>query len=257
MESGSDLPGGGAGSLTSPGRGGILYCVIARGTTVLARFSCLVSYDRCGWFFIQSLGMPPVLGTLQRSVILFWQRQDLLPPSSALTTFILIGARPQPAQDDTDSGRIPLPLCLWRRGDCLGHCRCRVLLVFLYSNFFLRSRLCLWSRRGVQILRLGVGQVLKTVWAESPLSNCLRHEHRVQPRHCQVILVIALGKKVAQFENFFVFSEIKRFSKKASDSSSAGDPDKITTWAWTLFNIKFLSIVFQYLQWPMIRTSQA
>ena len=136
MESGSDLPGGGAGSLTSPGRGGILYCVIARGTTVLARFSCLVSYDRCGWFFIQSLGMPPVLGTLQRSVILFWQRQDLLPPSSALTTFILIGARPQPAQDDTDSGRIPLPLCLWRRGDCLGDCRCRVLPVFRYSNSF-------------------------------------------------------------------------------------------------------------------------
>ena len=121
----------------------------------------------------------------------------------------------------------------------------------------LRSRLCLWSRRGVQILRLGVGQVLKTVWAESPLSNCLRHEHRVQPRHCQVILVIALGKEAAQFENFFVFSEIKRFSKKASDSSSAGDPDKITTWAWTLFNIKFLSIVFKYLQWPMIRTSES
>ena len=122
---------------------------------------------------------------------------------------------------------------------------------------FLRSRLCLWSRRGVQILRLSVGQVLKTVWAESPLSNCLRHEHRVQPRHCQVILVISLGKEVAQFEEFFVFSEIKRFSKKASDSSSAGDPDKITTWAWTLFKIKFLSIVFQYLQWPMIKTSQS
>ena len=124
-------------------------------------------------------------------------------------------------------------------------------------KLFLRSRLCLWSRRGVQILRLSVGQVLKTVWAESPLSNCLCHEHRVQPRHCQVILVIALGKEAAQFENFFVFSEIKRFSKKASDSSSAGDPDKITTWAWTLFNIKFLSIVFQFLQWPMIRTSQS
>ena len=89
MEPGSDLTGGGAGSLTSPGRGGILYCVIARGTTVLARFSCLVFYSRCGWFFIQSSGMPHVLETLQRSVILFWRRQDLLPPISNITKFIL------------------------------------------------------------------------------------------------------------------------------------------------------------------------
>ena len=136
MEPGSDLPSGGAGSLTSPGRGGILYCVIARGTTVLARFSCLVSYGRCGWFIIQSSGMPHVLGTLQRSVILFWQRQDLLPPISAIKKFILKGARTKPGQDDTGSGRIPLPLRLWRRGDCLSHCRYRVLPVFRYSNFF-------------------------------------------------------------------------------------------------------------------------
>ena len=136
MEPGSDLPGGGAGSLTSPGRGGILYCVIARGTTVLARFSCLVSYGRCGWFIIQSSGMPHVLETLQRSVILFWRRQDLLPTISNIKKFILKGARTQPAQDDTDSGRIPLPLRLWWRGDCLSHCRCWVLLVFLYSNLF-------------------------------------------------------------------------------------------------------------------------
>ena len=54
---------------------------------------------------------------------------------------------------------------------------------------------------------------------------------------------------------FFVFSEIKRFSKKASDSASAGDPDKITTWACTVFNIKFVSINFKYLWWPTINMS--
>ena len=45
-------------------------------------------------------------------LVLAKARSSLLPPSSAIKKFLLIGARTQPAQDDTDSRRIPLPLRL-------------------------------------------------------------------------------------------------------------------------------------------------
>ena len=36
---------------------------------------------------------------------------------------ILQGARTGTAQDDTDSRRVPVSLCLERWGGCVGHCR--------------------------------------------------------------------------------------------------------------------------------------
>jgi len=156
MDSGSDLPGNGAGSLTSPGRGGILYCVIARGTTVLARHaSCVGNFAE-----ISDLVLAKV--------------RDHNQPKMTLTQGEFL------FHYVSDDGVIALAIAdsAYDRGEAFR---------------FLDSVLDKFLKQFEQRVHSAIAFAMNTEF--SPV----------------------------------IASEIKRFSKKASDSSSAGDPDKITT----------------------------
>ena len=133
MDPGHGVAAGADGAVAQPGKGGILYCVVARGATVLARLSLVkILQVICAIYWTPPLvlhftlwitGMLRVLETLRKSVTWCWQRLVWVSRWTNQSISILQGARTGTAQDDTDSRRVPVSLCLERWGGCVGHCR--------------------------------------------------------------------------------------------------------------------------------------
>ena len=80
MDPGHGVAAGADGAVAQPGKGGILYCVVARGATVLARLSLVkILQVFCAIYGAPPLvlhftGMLRVLETLRKSVTWCWQR---------------------------------------------------------------------------------------------------------------------------------------------------------------------------------------